>query len=301
MSRCACREPNTEYESRAEFFTTLSASFGQTEYTRDAPSARHAGQLKLLCCEIRFLKRYGFKRPYTVVYAGSAPGIHIPTLAALFPLARFVLVDPAESAVVTNPPRVRVLRARMTEALARALAPLDSRMLFISDVRVGPQAGESHADQQRRIHADMEAQQAWHECLNPAASMLKFRLPWDLQPTTQYLEGEIHLPVYGKHLTHEARLVVRRGARRVPYDNALYERQMAYFNRVLRIATYDGGLCYDCSAFRRIVAEYAGCKRHVDPGVEEACAWMEAELEACKDVFFGESPHTRPSAQGPDE
>lgn len=289
-----CAHPFAQTEH--PFQSTLTPDFGETPYARDAsPPVRHAGQLKLLCSEIRFLKRFGFRRsPYTVVYAGAAPGLHIPTLAALFPMARFVLVDPAPCAVQSNPPAVRVLRARMTEALARALAPLDSRLLFISDVRVGPEReDETDEEQQRRIHRDMEAQRAWHMCLNPAASMLKFRLPWDTG-TTEYLEGELHLPVFGRRLTHEARLVVRRGAGLVPYDNRAYERRMAFFNRVLRAAVYEDGLCYDCSAFRRIVAEYADCEDHTRPEVEEACRWIEAELEAAA-FFHRVRPYSAPA------
>ena len=55
----------------------------------------HWGQRKLLLSEIEFLAR--FSEPgITCVYAGAAPGTHIPYLTQLFPeVARFVLVDPS--------------------------------------------------------------------------------------------------------------------------------------------------------------------------------------------------------------
>ena len=102
--------------------------------------------------------------------------------------------------------------------------------------------------------------------------MLKFRLPWDLSQYTQYLDGRIQLPIYGRRLTHESRLIThmeapeaydaslitRMGATDVLYDNGRYERQMAHFNQFVRNATYEGGRCYDCTAFRRVIADFLG-------------------------------------------
>jgi hypothetical protein len=53
----------------------------------------HWGQRKLLLSEIEFLTHYA-EPGITVVYAGAAPGTHIPYLAGLFPGVSFVLVDP---------------------------------------------------------------------------------------------------------------------------------------------------------------------------------------------------------------
>lgn len=232
------------------------ATAPEAEYRPDATcNARHAGQLKLLCAEIGFLRQ--FPGAHTVVYAGAAPGLHIPRLASYFPeIAMFVLVDPLESAVPEGG-RFQLMRCLMTDELA---AELKSRhgpsILFISDVRVGPDGhNESDRAQQERIQQDMDRQMRWHEILDPVASMLKFRLPWDLAPTTAYLDGVIHLPVFGKRLTHETRLIVRRGAKVVQYDNRKYERQMAYFNRITRMALFNTR-CFDCTAFRLLCGEH---------------------------------------------
>ena len=125
--------------------------------------------------------------------------------------------------------------------------------MFISDVRTGPPSSSSESDQEHqiRISKDMDMQMRWHNLLNPVASILKFRLQWNLCPSTSYLDGEFLLPVYGKHYTHEARLVVQRGAAMTSYHNVLYEHRMSYFNQVLR--NHDA---YDHHAFRCIVSEY---------------------------------------------
>lgn len=268
--RCACYNPD-----RRRSAEPFSAILGTRElpYMRTRPNVRHSGQLKLLLSEIPFLERFRGV-PHTVIYAGASPGLHIPRLARMFPEMRFVLVDPQPS--IVDDPRIEVIRGLMTDRLARELAARHGPdTLLVSDVRVGGAAGETDTEQQARIQNDMQSQMVWHDILDPVASIFKFRLPWDLEPYTEYLDGEIHLPVFGKHLTHEARLVVERGAQRVDYDNGQYERRMAYFNRVQRVAIYEGGRCYDCTAFRRIIAEYLGGYR----GVEAMCRDIERELE----------------------
>ena len=213
---------------------------------------RHTGQLKLLCSEIAFLNR--FPDATTVVYAGAAPGLHIPRLASMFPRIYFILIDPAISALGRHP-SIEVMRTLMTDELADDLAMRFDDLLFISDVRVGPPVVESDRDQQLRIQRDMDAQMGWHRHLKARCSLLKFRLPWDLAEETPYLQGTIYLPIFGKRLTHETRLMVERDAKMTVYDNRRYERQMAYFNRVLRVASYDGGRCYDQARRRRLLGQ----------------------------------------------
>merc|ERR1739848_499715 len=53
----------------------------------------HWGQRKLMLAEVEFLTRFHGDAS-TVVYAGAAPGLHVPLMAELFPRLRFVLVDP---------------------------------------------------------------------------------------------------------------------------------------------------------------------------------------------------------------
>jgi hypothetical protein len=277
MARCACHNYDRRTGSHP-LVQTLDNNIGELDYARTTKNVRHAGQLKLLCCEIQFLNR--FRATCTVIYAGAAPGIHIPILAAMFPEKQFVLIDPSVSALRNHPPKIKILRQCMTEELAHKLALLyGCEILFISDVRTGPPANESDQDQQLRIQCNMSAQKQWHEILNPVASLFKFRLPWDLQPVTQYLDGDILLPIFGKHLTHETRLIAKSNAAVVAYNNAKYERQMAFFNRVLRVSTYDGGRCYDCTAYHKVIAEYLGIEDHTDPEVENRCKQIELELE----------------------
>ncbi|EGD80335.1 hypothetical protein PTSG_10588 [Salpingoeca rosetta] len=91
--------------------------------------------------------------------------------------------------------------------------------------------------------------------------MLKFRLSWK-PGKTEYLDGDIYLPVWGPITTTEARLMVTGHDRRI-YDNQQYEEQMFYFNTTARVSRYDHGVrtegidyCYDCKAEIEILREY---------------------------------------------
>ena len=280
--RCPC---HTGPVSRQPFTSTLTPDAPQTDYSRSQPTrVRHRGQLKLLLSEMAFLQPFR-GTPHTVVYAGAAPGLHVPILARMFPEMHFILIDPHPSAVGDGQlPNAVTLEVRMTDQMADELGTryANTRLLFISDVRVGipveDEPTEPSRDHQLRVHADMVAQMGWYQRLRPRAGLLKFRLPWDLEPHTQYLSGTILFPIFGRPFTHEARLVVAgQDPATTVYDNTLYERQMAYFNRVTRPSTYTGGKCYDCTAFAAVVAEHLGMQPRAQPVYQE-CRRIEREL-----------------------
>jgi hypothetical protein len=124
---------------------------------------------------------------------------------------------------------ITVMQTFMTNELANRIIQENARnILFISDVRVGPQeAQESETVHQQRVQRDMEAQRVWMQILQPRLSILKFRLQWNQgNGITYYPAGTVYLPVYGKKFTHEARLIVDRGTHDIPYYNKQYEGQI---------------------------------------------------------------------------
>lgn len=291
MLACNCSKHQSQKEP-IPFSRVLHRRSRRAKYDSKSPSScTHWGQLKLLVSEIEFLTPF-FGESLHVVYAGAAPGVHVPVLAIMFPTMHFILVDPQESMISNGQyPNIEVIAGLMTNTLAAEFASLYSPdLLFISDVRVGSGTpNESGSAQQLRIQRDMDAQRGWLERMCPLKSILKFRLPW-IKGETNYLSGRIYLPVYGKRLTHEARLVVTKDAPASNYDNQLYEGQMAYFNQVLRPSiqsAFGGGKCYDCTAFRWIVCKYlavsAGYELDAVIGysaIDEKCVWIEHELES---------------------
>jgi cap2 methyltransferase len=125
--------------------------------------------MKLLISEIEFLTPF-FGESFIVVYAGAAPGIHMPILAAMFPTMHFILVDPAPSMIATGEyPSITVRQQKMTETLARSFRRnYGDNLLFISDVRIGSDdVNEAEEAMQERIHRDMEAQRAWMNIMRP--------------------------------------------------------------------------------------------------------------------------------------
>merc|ERR1719343_113345 len=97
--------------------------------------------------------------------------------------------------------------------------------------------------------------------LQPRKAMLKFCLPY-AAGKTEYLDGELFLPVWGPPTTTEARLVTDGLAVRT-YDHTEYEEQMFHFNTVTRVKRYrtpmvGEGLCetFDSASEMKILGAY---------------------------------------------
>lgn len=64
----------------------------QSRHTKDKSSIMHCGQLKLMCMETSFLTDWAAKGDL-VVYVGGGNGLHLPTLARMFPMLSFDVYD----------------------------------------------------------------------------------------------------------------------------------------------------------------------------------------------------------------
>lgn len=239
--------------------------------TNQIKTVIHWGQRKLLLSEIEFLTLIGneeLKEEATVVYAGAAPGTHIKYLAALFPSVNFILVDPAPF-TVKGSNRIQLISDLFTDDLALELRDLHGpKIFFISDIRSADPDRDTPSESERKIKCDMDAQRRWHTIMKSKRSMFKFRLPWDNQ-CSEYLDGDVYIPIWGPRNTTESRLITREGEPGAvrTYDHAKYERQMCYFNCMTRVSLYQhdvvaDGLdhCYDCTAETHILAEFLKMK-----------------------------------------
>lgn len=231
--------------------------------SHDQRSVNHWGQRKLLLSEIEFLTLHGEEENSLVVYAGAAPGTHIAFLSELFPHLHFLCVDPGEFKVSPTE-RITIRQEFFTDEIVEELLREEQRpILFISDIRTGNYKAQSDAQVEKAIRFDQELQKNWVLQLRPKASMLKFRLPWE-SGTTEYLDGTIYLPVWGRETTTETRLVsVGPDYRLVRYDNKQYEEQLFYFNRVTRVQYYEHAClakgmdhCFDCASEALILQLY---------------------------------------------
>merc|ERR1711865_507782 len=133
--------------------------------------------------------------------------------------------------------------------------------------------------------------------MRPHRSLLKFRLPYT-DGVTQYLGGELRLPVWGPQTTTECRLLVKcEGGESLSmevYDHQRISEQLFYFNTVTRISIYPrpqsseecghvidatllaAGLCrcYDCSVEVAIISAYLHSRRLGTPSI--GAAWASA-------------------------
>ena len=115
------------------------------------------------------------------------------------------------------------------------------------------------------VSEDMANQRRWYTIMQPLAAMLKFRLPWS-KGKTEYLDGEVFLPIWGPQTTTEARLIcgTTRGCGVKLWDNTMHCDQMFYFNSVTRLMAYDHDVreaqgldhCYDCAAEVCVLRQY---------------------------------------------
>lgn len=227
-------------------------------------SGNHFGQRKLLMAEIEFLTLHGH-RAQEVLYIGAAPGLHIRALADCFPLHRFVLFDPCpfharlRDTHWAGSARVELRQELFTDAHAEALRARGHPLLFLSDVR-HKEAHDVYPSEES-VSRDMAAQRRWVEILQPAAAMLKFRLPWcgpegdDGVDPIEYLEGELRLPVWGCPSTTETRLVALPPYTSRAWDPRVYERHMFHFNLRVRSDLFEGRT-YDEAAEHAILSEY---------------------------------------------
>jgi len=114
-------------------------------------------------------------------------------------------------------------------------------------------------------------QMNWHVLMEPAVSMLKFRLPY-LAPGSiekklySYLKGEVYIQPWAPHTSTETRLMVFGTDKSavVDYDCKTHESQMFYHNMIVRNFgvfkhnVHGEGIdnCWDCRAEIEIITEY---------------------------------------------
>ena len=195
------------------------------------------GQRRLLLAELEFLTvhaplvMFGSPAP-TVVYAGAAPGAHLSYLASLFPSLAFHLIDPSPFKLPHLAPNLAILPQLFDDSLALDYCGQD--VLFISDVRSADLFHSTVRAVDAAIQTDLSDQMRWHELMAPLASMLKWRLPWT-EGETDYLDGEVRLPVWGSQSTTEGRLWVKGGAGYRRWKHRRFEQQMYHFNTRQRV------------------------------------------------------------------
>lgn len=238
----------------------------------------HWGQRKLLLSEIEFLTLHGGSNK-TLVYVGAADGKHIPFLAELFPHIKLILYDARDFHPQTvqfahdHPDRLEIRQQYFTDADVEEFA--DQQVLFVSDIRTMPEQipGQPHRHpSEEDVIKDMRLQERWIRAMNPAAYMIKLRLPYEKKKIT-YLRGGIYFQVWAPVSSGETRLIgtLESGFDDQEYDVSWYENALYRFNTCTRMQKFEipvmtkdiqaaeqMGLphSYDLKAEQFILAEY---------------------------------------------
>eukprot|EP00732_Lithocolla_globosa_P005104 Lithocolla_globosa_v1_NODE_5062_length_1311_cov_11.554140.p1 type:complete len:217 gc:universal NODE_5062_length_1311_cov_11.554140:631-1281(+) len=197
------------------------------EYSRrddEKKTVVHDGQRKLLISEIEFLTKFGDSAE-NLVYVGASNARHLLIIHDMFPDLKMSLYDDQG-----NIPDVGHVYNRLFDDKDAMDWAKQKNVLFISDIRTVTKDDHPGDDV---ILDDMEKQRNWHRVINPKASSLKFRLPFNKE-VTQYLSGDLYFPVWGPPTTTECRLFVSDNTL-CDYDNNIHERRMAYFNKHTRV------------------------------------------------------------------
>ncbi len=87
-----------------------------------------------------------------------------------------------------------------------------------------------------RIAEDLDMQRGWVEQMRPAASLLKFRLPFEGEPVP-YFRGCIRLQPWAAPNSTETRLEVT-GVEKIAYTPTTYESLLSYHNAITRVWRY---------------------------------------------------------------
>jgi cap2 methyltransferase len=217
--------------------------------------AMHFGQRKLLLSEIEFLTNCG-NLSNLVIYAGSAPGIHIPLLLTLFPTHKLELYDPAKFKIKEQP-GLKIHNELFTNEIAGKYT--NENVLFISDVRTSENKFKDEWEDE--ISDNMKMQKKWVEIMKPIRSMLKFRLPY-FPGITKYYSGKLYFQPWAGQSSTEMRLITD-GKNEKLYDHTTYEDIMFRHNRITRSQTFKHkydipgiDYCYDCFSEIEILTRY---------------------------------------------
>lgn len=209
----------------------------------------HWGQKKLMYSEIEFLlwveEQIG-QVPLVMVYVGAASGTHLIKMSEMFPQVKFHLYDKAKFNSRLRPPQFKIYQQYFLDKDAHKWKKFreehsDQPLVLVSDIRTASWSTMDAFTVEKQVKQDQDWQMNWHQIMGPDFSMFKFRLPWD-DGQTEYLRGKDRLQIYPGHNSTETRLWVEKGAPLVMYDNRKHEEQLAFFNRVLRVANYHNPL-----------------------------------------------------------
>jgi len=167
----------------------------------------HSGQRKLFLVEMQLLTNFlsDARENIIILYAGAAPGIHIPLFIELFPNCIWHLYDPAKFAIKENR-NIKIYNKFFTDETANEWNKKCD--IFICDIRL-----DNKNDFENQVDTDMKMQDRWTRLIEPRkGASLKFRPPY-IDPNInnydyEYINGKILWQMCPPKASTETRLIV---------------------------------------------------------------------------------------------
>ena len=254
-------------------FSDIPGRLPYQQGTQIVKTSAHIGQRKLFISELRFLTEFASLTTETiVVYAGAAPGTHIPYLSYLFPSCKFLLIDPSQFNVLggilkpdeevneafllrmkNNLGKIWLLKALFTDQLAEEIQKIFPVHLFISDIRTNEDK-DSEPDT-KDIIVNMAQQLIWAIILKPQMAMFKFRYPFyseDINTFIQLARSEKYYPIFQKAKT----------LTNIDFIQDTIDKKLHYFDGIVHIQAW----ARLTSTESRLITD---CKKIVDWGIAE--------------------------------
>ncbi len=221
-----------------ELDTKINPDSGELEYHRRANSKKTAvgwGQRKLFLTEVQFLTIHCDHPNPVVVYAGAAPGYHIPLLESMFPDIEWHLYDPRSFGIRPSK-NISIHQQYFMNSDAEKWAGRND-VFFISDIRTADYKSQGKLDNEQSVISDNKMQEEWYNIIKPVKAHLKFRLPYfqdyPIDREYTYLSGTVYKQPWAPQSSTETRLVPD-GNGQVVWDVEKYEKQLFYHNSVIR-------------------------------------------------------------------
>ena len=177
----------------------------------------HHGQRKLFVSELQLLtlKLASATEAAVAVYAGAAPGFHIPELRRLFPGVVWHLYDPAPFLYphgTAEAAGIHDYNEYFTDEVAASWAGRCD--FFVCDIRIGTETGGAawSPEFEAQVARDMAAQDRWTRLARPRlGALLKFRPPYvdaGQECTLDYIRGRVLWQTWPSKSSTEGRLLV---------------------------------------------------------------------------------------------
>lgn len=273
--------PQKPSPNEPKFQMDLTPNFPTLKYEkgRKPPgNTFHHGQRKLLLSEIEFLSNINPEKNYIVLYAGAASGDHIPILPFMFPNCYFILFDPSNFSIVPTK-KIVIRRSLFDDKIVEEFK--NEKVILISDIRQTPEETKTEKEYEEKFEEgvifDLNLQIAWIKEMQIYSSLLKFRVPFDVEKLT-YFNGPKHFQCYAPVHSSEIRLEVIK-EEMIVYDRFKYEDQLSFFENIYRPSTFYSedrffGRNYDTTREAKVIRKYLEKYRGEKAGVSIVLRYM---------------------------